>query len=94
VSAAKPVPGKCHFCGCHGDSCKLATGGDDRCTWLGVSRTVCTNPMCIRAHYADRDRVEVAAKKARRKRTPAEIHQLMIEERRERRHRSRKGRAA
>jgi hypothetical protein len=83
------TPGICRFCRITEDQ----IDGDKR-SWLGPSRTVCNNPSCVRAHYADRDRVEVAAKKSRRKRTSAEIHQLMIEERRERRRRSRKGRAA
>lgn len=83
------MPGVCRFCSITEDQ----IDGDKHC-WLGPSRTVCNGPPCVRAHYAERDRAELAKKKANRKRTPAEIHQLMIEERRERRRRGRKGRAA
>ncbi len=81
-----PTSGVCRFCGIT----DAQVDGDKR-SWLGASRTVCSAPACIRAHYAERDRAQAEANKARHKRTPAEIHQLMIQERRERRRRNRKG---
>lgn len=86
------TPGVCRFCGITDDQ----IDGDKR-GWLGPSRTVCNRPSCIRAHYAERDRAEGEDAKKRRKRTPGEIHQFMLEERREKRRRARqlrKGRAA
>ncbi len=84
-----PIPGECRFCGVTEDK----IDGDKLC-WLGPSRTVCNKPGCVRAHYADRDRMAVLARKANRKRTPAEIHAIKLQEARDRRKRNRKGRVA
>ena len=84
--------GRCRFCRCAGDSCRLPDG--ERCGWLTMERTVCSSPPCLRAHFAQ---VARHSAKATRKRTPGEIHQLMQQERRERRRAARarkKGKAA
>jgi hypothetical protein len=84
--------GRCRFCGCAGDSCRLPDG--DRCNWLALDRNVCTSPPCLRAHFAVVARVKA---RASRKRTPGDIHQLMQQEKRDRRRAARarkKGKAA
>jgi len=93
MSGWRVIAGHCRFCGCSGDSCRLPSGGGDRCTWLDLGRTVCSAPACLRRH-SDAAR---AAQGKRRKRTPGEIHALMQQERRERRREARarkKGKAA
>jgi hypothetical protein len=43
-----PAPGRCRHCGCTEDqACVLGNG--DACAWVDGSRTVCSNPSCIRA---------------------------------------------
>lgn len=49
VLAAREAEKTCQFCGCHGDSCSLPEGGDERCTWINKSRTACSG--CSRAYY-------------------------------------------
>jgi hypothetical protein len=92
VTAAKPAPGVCRFCGIAEDQ----VDGDKR-RWLGESRTVCDAPACIRAHYAEIDRRKYVDRQKSRKRSPGEIHELIKKERREKRKAARsrqKGRAA
>jgi len=86
------LPGRCRHCGCTElSACMLATG--EACCWTDRERLVCSNPSCIRAEAA---RKAAARAPQPRKRTPGDIYQLQIEERRRRRRgRARqKGRAA
>jgi hypothetical protein len=63
----------------------------DGVSWYGPSKTVCSQPGCMRQW----DAMQAQAKAARpRKRAPWEIEQLRRTERNERRRRRRKGRAA
>ncbi len=82
-----PTPGTCRFCGCNGDSCNLPSG--DKCMWLGPSRTVCTNPACMSAHFAEVARKKAEIRKLTRRPNSAQIHELI-----RRKKRGKKGRAA
>jgi hypothetical protein len=77
--------GTCRFCGCtEAKPCKLPDG--ESCWWLLASRNCCTAPACISAYYAAREGAALQAWRARpRKRTPAQIHALKLEERRAKR---------
>jgi hypothetical protein len=72
ANVARPTPGRCRFCGITEDQID-----GDRHRWLGDSRTVCAKPACIRAHYAEADRRKFEDRQRKRKRTPAEIHELI-----------------
>jgi hypothetical protein len=72
AARANAVPGRCRFCGITEDQID-----GDRHRWLGDSRTVCAKPACIRAHYAEADRRKFEDRQRNRKRTPAEIHELI-----------------
>lgn len=61
----------------------------DRIRWLGRRRTVCNQPGCVRKFGLDIDRAEKADRRAKRKRTPAEIHELILDEKRRKRPASR-----
>ena len=52
-------------------STAIATAG-----WATRGR-VCAKPACIRAHYAEADRRKFEDRQRNRKRTPAEIHELI-----------------
>jgi hypothetical protein len=67
--------GTCRFCRCtEDDPCRIP--GGDSCSWYVATRDVCTAPGCITAYHA-----ELRRKMSRNKRrTPAEIHALMKEE--------------
>jgi hypothetical protein len=65
------VPGMCRHCGCTEDSpCRLSEG--DTCCWFNRERTVCSSPACIKAEEA-----RVARIPKPRKRTPADINELI-----------------
>ena len=68
-------PGKCRFCGCGGDSCRLPDG--DLCVWLDSARDTCNNIPCILARDAARQRLQTQLSAARRRRTPAPPHEAM-----------------
>ena len=85
-----PAPGVCRFCGITDEQID-----GDRVRWLGESRTVCSKPACIRAHYAAVDRRKSEHRQRTRKLSPAEIHALILKKRkRSRQGRGPKGRAA
>lgn len=69
---ANVPPGRCRFCG--------ATDAEvdgDRLSWLDQERTCCTKYDCRNKHFA-----ELRRKPARpRRRTPADVHQLILQER-------------
>lgn len=75
--------GTCRFCRCHGpdsdDACKVP--GGDTCVWMDNTRTVCTGVACQVAYFAEFRRKSSDASARFRKRSPAEIHRLMKEER-------------
>ncbi len=66
-------PGRCRYCGCSGESCKLADG--ELCCWADAARTVCSGPSCVRQYQARRREAQRAAKP--RKLTPPEVHDLI-----------------
>jgi len=69
-------PGVCRFCHCtESNACTLPNG--DPCSWFDLNRTVCNSPACITAYHALIARQKFAQKQATRKRTPAEIHELI-----------------
>lgn len=80
-----PTPGTCRFCGCTEDrACRLPTG--EPCSWFDRMRTICNNPACICQYFQAESRAAVEAFKSRpKKRTPADIHLLMLAEKRARR---------
>lgn len=85
--------GRCRFCGCTEDNtCRLPNS--EPCGWLVRTQDVCNAPRCIRAWQAEQASKAAAEKLRTRRRTPAEIHQLILEERRARRRQYRANRAA
>lgn len=67
--------GRCRFCRCtETDPCRIP--GGDTCAWYVATRDVCTAPGCITAYHAELRR------KHTKKRTPGQIHALMMEEKR------------
>jgi hypothetical protein len=80
----------CRYCGIRDEQ----VDGDRR-RWLNRERNLCNAPGCIRQWSAMLDRAVAAANRRPRKRTPAEIHQLKLQEKRDarRRYRARKGAA-
>ena len=73
----------------------------DTCGWLTAERTVCTALPCLTEWAKHLRELERRRREKNRKRSPAEVHQIIIEERRARRRRSgndtrqwRKGRMA
>ena len=83
------TPGTCRYCGCTDlDGCRLPDG--ETCCWIDATRTVCSNPSCIRAHEAEKARARQTFRQVTRKLTPAEVHELI----RNRGRKPRKGRAA
>lgn len=86
MSAGVIAPGgKCKYCGCTEDNaCRLPEGGT--CWWLVKARDVCTGPRCQTAYFAAQRKASLDAYLNRpKKRTPAEIHALKMQERRARR---------
>ena len=86
--------GRCRHCGCTElGPCRLEDG--ETCVWLDSTRTVCSAPGCI-----VRERQRLRAREAQmraarpRRRTPAEVHEEIMREGREKRRRARKRRAA
>lgn len=84
VVARERPAGICHYCRVTEEQVD-----GDRIRWLGTKRTVCSQPGCIRKFDIDIDREIARQRQTKRKRTPAEIHALKIEERRSRRGASR-----
>jgi hypothetical protein len=81
--------GRCRFCGCaagedEAQACNTASG---KCVWFDKQRTVCSGEPCVRRFGQERATVRAEFKAKNRKRTPAEIHQLIREERKQRRKR-------
>ncbi len=86
-SAGAGGAGRCRYCRCTEDNpCRLPEG--DRCCWWDRTRTLCTGPACLTAHYAARKRREAAEvraqararEKAGRKRTPGQVAALIAAE--------------
>lgn len=72
----------CRFCRCtESDPCRIP--GGDFCSWYVATRDVCTSPGCIIAYHAELRRK--AAVRSPKKRTPGQIHALMMEEKRTKR---------
>jgi hypothetical protein len=66
-------PGTCRHCGCReADPCRLASG--DTCGWIDKTRSVCSNPGCVKAETVRR--AAIAAPRPRRP-TSADIHRLI-----------------
>jgi hypothetical protein len=54
------APGRCRHCGCTDDrACRLHDG--DACCWIDSTRTVCSNPECIKAETARMQRAQQEA---------------------------------
>ena len=83
--------GRCRYCGCTElEPCRLEDG--EACCWLDSTRTVCSAPACI---VRERGRIaRCLARTMRTRRTPAEVHEQIMREAREKRRRARKRRAA
>jgi hypothetical protein len=85
--------GVCHYCTISDDQVD-----GDRVRWLGRRRKVCNRSICVKRFNVDIDRAEMEDRQVTRKRTPADIHLLKMQEKRERRAasraRSRKRKAA
>lgn len=85
--------GVCHYCGVTD-----AEIDGDRIAWLGRRRRVCNRPGCARQFWGDVDRALARQVQLRpRKKSPAEVHALIQEEKRRKRREyrlRRKGRAA
>lgn len=80
-----PVPGVCRFCKVKEDQVD-----GDKLSWHCTDRTCCSNYACVRQHWAEIDRAKrIRTTTANRKRTPAEIHQLILDEKRAKRRRYR-----
>lgn len=78
------APGVCRYCRCtEANACRLPEG--DTCWWINAGRDVCSNPACIRRLYADKAIRDAELRRRTRKRTPAEIHALKLEEARQKR---------
>jgi len=69
----KPVAGVCQFCHITDDE----VDGSRR-SWLDDSRTCCNGFACIKAN---REKLARAKAQRPRPRTPADIHRLIVEER-------------
>ncbi len=68
-------PKVCRYCGCtEEDACTLPTG--DPCSWYEATRTVCTNPGCVRKFEAVKaeNRAKAAREKAERRMSSADVH--------------------
>jgi hypothetical protein len=75
--------GVCCFCHCtEDDPCRIP--GGDFCSWYLASRDVCTAPGCITAYHAKQNLLAAQTSRVK-KRTPGQIHALMMEEKRTRR---------
>lgn len=79
--------GRCHYC-----EITDAEVDGDKVSWLGARRTVCSKPGCVARFRADTAREEMRVRPQRRRRTPADIHELKREEARSRRRAARERR--
>lgn len=84
-----PAPGWCRFCRIDEKSVD-----GDRIGWHGPDRTCCTQYGCVRQHWAEVDRWKCQQRAKRVKRTPADIHALILSERKEKATRARVAKAA
>lgn len=76
------VPGICRFCKCTEESpCGVPPCGEP-CAWANRERDVCTNPTCLIRWADERRAQEARSRAAKRKRTPAEIHELILRKKR------------
>lgn len=96
VAMNAATPGICRHCGCGVSRlCRLEDG--EACCWIDPSRTVCSAPACIMAEGKRTRAQKLAIERARpRRKRSWEVHELMVEERRQRGKRARerrKGRA-
>ena len=90
IAASWPA-GICHFCGIPDERVD-----GDRIRWVDSRRAVCSQPGCVRRFGSEVEKALHAAR-PKRKRSPAEVHALILEERRRKRREyrlRRKGRAA
>lgn len=88
MSPRPKFTGVCRFCGCgaaedESKACTTPTG--DPCHWHDYQRTTCSNPPCVRAWETWYKNFKDERKEKNRKRTPAEIHALILQERKDRR---------
>jgi hypothetical protein len=89
------VRGVCHYCAIHDEQVD-----GDRHRWLTAMQNVCDARGCVVQFGADIDRAIALQQRSRKKMSPADVHKLQREERRERRklyrakQAQRKGRAA
>lgn len=81
----KPTPGVCRFCSCtESTPCSTPPCGEP-CAWTNRARTVCSAPKCQAALADEKRKAEYEARQRNRKRTPAEIHDLIRRKRHGRR---------
>jgi hypothetical protein len=89
----KPIPGACRFCRCtEANACRLPDG--EACAWFDATRTLCSAPACLAAHFRELERARRRANERPRRRSPAEIIEIRKQEQRERRRRARLARQA
>jgi hypothetical protein len=75
--AMNRIPGICRYCRCtEATPCSTPPCGEP-CTWANRNRDVCSNPQCLLRWARDRRAAEAAYREKTRKRTPAEIHELI-----------------
>ncbi len=73
-----PVGGVCRFC--RKDESQI--DGDKR-SWLGKDRTCCSDYGCVRQHWAEVDRAKSVARQAvKPRRSSADVHRAILEEKR------------
>ena len=76
--------GVCRFCKCtssedESNACNVVGG---KCHWFDFARSVCSAEPCLRAWSREREEIKAARKERDRKRTPAEIHQMIMDRKR------------
>ena len=86
--------GVCHFCGIRDEQVD-----GDRIRWYDAKRRICSQPGCVRRFQIAVEQEAHRLRRLRRtgKRTPAQVHEQILEERKARRRAARlrrKGKAA
>lgn len=87
MTARAKFTGVCRFCGCsssedEANACNTAGG---KCHWFDFERTVCSAEPCVREFGRERAKFKAERKERDRKRTPGQVHAMILQERRDRR---------
>ncbi len=76
------TPGVCRFCACTEETpCSTPPCGEP-CAWADRGRTVCSAPRCLAAWARAKRMAEAERGRLNRKKTPAEIHELIMRRKR------------